>query len=244
MAESPTAPARTAPCPCGSGRRYKSCCYERDRTRASLRSAAQAAHAQVDAVLSELLAVIAERGERKLACGPGCNACCHQLVRCTWAEALLIAEYLLLPAQAALLAQLDARVASPQSSPASELVPLNALLARHRGIPNEPVARQNFFEILDGYNRRWVMCPFNDERGYCGIYPVRPLPCRVAYVVDTAEHCGPRATTSPAWVQHPALSGAINAARQQLLAAGDRASRPPEQELITLVREALATLRG
>ena len=234
---------RQGPCPCGSGRRYKSCCLGRDRARAELRAAAHAAHARIDSVLDQLITLTESRGERKIACAAGCNACCHQYVRCTWAEALCIAAYLLQPEQAALLAKFEALLPSRTAQLASELIPLDDLLRRHRGIPRDAAERQTFWQVVDGYNRRWQLCPFNDERGLCGIYPVRPLPCRVTYVVDGAENCGPKAIASPVRIQHPALEQAIQEARELLLAAADRAGRPAEKELVGMVGDALTALR-
>jgi Fe-S-cluster containining protein len=147
------------------------------------------------------------------------------------------------PQQAALLAKFEALLPSRNAQLAPELVPMNDLLRKHRGIPRDPAEKQAFWQGADTYNRRWLLCPFNDERGYCGIYPVRPLPCRVTYVADTADNCGPKATTSPALIKHPALDQAIKDARELLLAAVDRAARPAEKEMIGMVGDALNALR-
>src|SRR5581483_7280177 len=60
---------------------------------------------EIDAVLRVFLPLVESRGEHKIACAAGCNACCANFVRCSKAEALLVADWLRRPENAAALAR-------------------------------------------------------------------------------------------------------------------------------------------
>ena len=234
---------RNAPCPCGSGKRYKSCCYARDRGRADMLGLAAGAHRAVDDVLAHLLPVITSRGEHTIACRAGCNACCSQLIRVTWPEALLVAAWLLEPDQAELRARFEAALPAWREAVAEERATVEELLARHAGPPLDEPDRQRYVDATLAYHRRDAMCPFNDAQGNCGIYPVRPLPCRATYVEGTAEHCGPGDPQGPSVLKHPSLQGALQELRTLLLDSARRSpSQPAEAALPTFVAAALASL--
>src|SRR3954463_15253226 len=106
-----TAPVdRKAPCPCGSGRRYKSCCYARDRGRALAGETARAGAAAVDDVLRVFLPLVESRGEHRIACGEGCPPCCANCVRGSAPEGMLVAEWLREPAQAEVRARFEQKL--------------------------------------------------------------------------------------------------------------------------------------
>lgn len=107
---------------------------------------------------AETLILQQEEGDRSLiACGPGCQSCCVVTVSITLLEGISIARFLRQLA-AAELAQIASR--------------LDRLWCAVRG--------------LDEDERMMLRrkCAFLDDRGYCLIYPVRPLFCRSVTSTD------------------------------------------------------------
>jgi Fe-S-cluster containining protein len=86
-----------------------------------------------------------------IACKPGCDHCCHQVVGVTPPEALAIVEHLHRKLDQAELARVAARVADAHAR-------ADGLTSAERFSPAHP-------------------CPFLDA-GQCSIYEVRPLACR------------------------------------------------------------------
>ena len=235
---------RHAPCPCKSGRRYKSCCFARDRARADMLLTAVQSHRAVDDVLRVVLPLVESRGEHTIACRAGCNACCSQFIRVTWAEALAIAAWLLEPEQSELLAHFEATLPSWSTAVDEPRRVIDALLERHAGPPLTAPDQERYLGATFDYHRRGAMCPFNNAQGNCAIYPVRPLPCRATYVEGTADFCPPDRPPGPSVVKHPSLQGALQDLRALLLEAAHSAARPAEQSLPSFVAAALVELRA
>jgi Fe-S-cluster containining protein len=211
---------RKAPCPCNSGRRYKSCCYPRDRGRALAKEAARHGAAAVDDVLRVFLPLVESRGEHRIACGEGCSACCANFVRCSVPEAMIVAEWLAEPAQAEIRARFYAKLPGWRQRAGDDRAVLEAHLDAHGGGERAGAAWDEYQALTVAYARKSNMCPFN-ERGRCEIYPVRPLICRSVYVLDTADNCLPD-RAPPKIVTHPLLETALREASHACAEAGAR----------------------
>src|SRR5579871_2400507 len=195
---------RKAPCPCGSGRKYKSCCYPRHRARDEARAVARRGLDRVDGVLKVFLPLVESRGEYKIACAAGCNACCKNFVRASLPEALLVAEWLSAPERAEVRARFERKLPSWRAAAGEDPPELEQLLARNGGAPTEGPDWERYNAIGLDYARRGVLCPFN-ENGRCEIYPVRPTICRAVHAIETNEYCTPDRGGRPKLVSHPAL---------------------------------------
>lgn len=158
-------------------------------------------------------AATARRRHLPLACVQGCSACCAQPVLVFRPEALRIARWLLAPAQAAVKQQFLDAYAGWKAQVGDTPAELGAHLAADR----QDAYNQAFF----AHWRRAIPCAFN-HAGLCSIYPVRPLACRDAHAIGTAEHCtghsenqtpGLQSDEHDAWMQRAraALRAAHNA---------------------------------
>ena len=215
---------RKAPCRCGSGRRYKSCCYPRDRGRELALHAAHDAVAAVDEVLRVFLPLVESRGEHRIACGEGCSACCANFVRCSVPEAMAVAAWLREPAQAEVRARFEEKLPSWRvRAGAGALAALESHLDAHGGGERGGTTWSEYQALTVAYARKGNLCPFN-ERGRCEIYPVRPLICRSVYVLDTPDNCLPD-RDAPKIVTHPALESAFQSATRACAEAGARLGR-------------------
>jgi hypothetical protein len=116
----------------------------------------------------------------RLACGRGCSYCCEELVLVFEAEALAIARWLARPENTAARARF--MEAYPRWRTAVGDAP--GALAELLGRGDEPGYRAAHAAQW----RRRILCAFN-VGGDCSIYPVRPVNCRNAHAVDTAERC-------------------------------------------------------
>jgi Fe-S-cluster containining protein len=125
----------------------------------------------------------------RIACGPGCDRCCEQLVMIWAGEAELIASWLDEPDNAgARRSFLEAYPAwAARSAPAIERI----LALTRAGKP-----REQFAALVDHW-RLGVPCAFL-RGGLCTIYPVRPILCRNCHALDTAENCHPADDTGTA----------------------------------------------
>jgi hypothetical protein len=111
-----------------------------------------------------------------IACVEGCNHCCEQPVVVFLPEAIRIAEWLKLPANAA------ARRAFLDAYPAWR---------ERAGDGFERITHATGDEQLAAHLAQWqkkVMCAFN-HGGRCVVYAVRPLVCRNCHALDTNERC-------------------------------------------------------
>lgn len=97
-------------------------------------------------------------------CGKGCSGCCSLVVNCTFPEAVLIASAL--------------------SSSQAEQV-------QSRAVVLQSIATQasSLKEWLSCYRQQAGSCPFLDQAGACGIYPVRPLSCRSLLATQAPHWC-------------------------------------------------------
>ncbi|HEY2747040.1 MAG TPA: SEC-C metal-binding domain-containing protein [Polyangia bacterium] len=215
---------RKAPCPCGSGRRYKSCCYARDRGRELALCAASDGAAAVDEVLRVFLPLVESRGEHRIACGEGCSACCANFVRCSVPEAMAAAAWLQEPAQAEVRARFEAKLPAWRArAGAGEVAALETHLDAHGDGARAGAAWDEYQALTVAWARKANLCPFN-ERGRCEIYPVRPLICRSVYVLDSPDDCLPD-RAPPKIVSHPALESAFREATRACADAGARLGR-------------------
>jgi hypothetical protein len=137
----------------------------------------EAFHEQVDRGL-ETRAELAKRKLQVIACGRGCNTCCHEPIMVTMAEAITVARWLARPENEA------ARLGFLERYPAWE-EKAAAPLARLA----EMVRTGNEEEGLALHMSTLAMCPLNLD-GDCSVYPVRPVVCRDAHALDTPANCG------------------------------------------------------
>lgn len=228
---------RKGPCSCGSGKKYKNCCWARDRAATDERDTARKSHEIIDGVLGVLLPLVESRGEHVIACRAGCNACCVSFVRVTEAQAALLAEWLLEPEHRALLDRFVAHLPGWRERAGEKAAAVEAELAQAQGAPAPPRA---LADAVLAYERLRIMCPFNDEAGSCAVYPVRPMPCRTYNVVGTSANCGPDPPGPAAVISHPSLSEAIGASRALLDGAARRSGKPTvERNLMNALADAL-----
>lgn len=125
-----------------------------------------------------------------IACSAGCSSCCVAPVLVTEGEAVTVAEWLKLPANAAV---------------------------RERFVAAYPVWRQGLGASVDAIHRartdderraaaidtklKNVMCAFNRE-GLCSIYEARPSRCRKAHALETNANCGVEGTGQVRYYEH------------------------------------------
>ncbi len=231
---------RKAPCPCGSGRKYKSCCYPRDRATDEARAVARGGLDAVDGMLKVFLPLVESRGEHKIACGPGCNACCKNFVRCSLPEALLVADWLSEPEHAEARARFLGKLPAWRETAGEQAREIEELLRKNGGTPTEGPDWERYNEVGLDYARRGNLCPFNQD-GRCDIYPARPTICRTVHVVETSEYCTPDRGGVPKVVSHPKLVETVQAATASFArAAHDLTGSGDERALPEAVAWALA----
>ncbi len=137
-----------------------------------------ALHEQVDRGCDSRAESARGRG-LKIACEPGCNACCEQPVTVFLPEAARIGAWLRRPENAAALqAFLDAYPRWREQAGDG----FDRIAAARPGDQDEQLAAH-----LAQWRKK-VMCAFNRD-GLCSIYPVRPVLCRGCHALDTNERC-------------------------------------------------------
>lgn len=119
---------------------------------------------------------------KPVSCGPGCGACCRQLVPVSHAEAAFLREEVIPGLPPEQRARVTARVTA-----AAARLRQDGLLDDLRRLPAEtdPERRQ---ALGLRYFRAGLACPFLDDES-CGIHPQRPLACREYLVVSPARCC-------------------------------------------------------
>jgi Fe-S-cluster containining protein len=100
----------------------------------------------------------------KLYCGKGCSGCCSLVVNCTLPEAKLVAAAL-----------------SPHQT--------EQLQRKVTLLKNTANKATNLKEWLSSYRQQVGPCPFLDQSGACGIYPIRPLSCRSLLATKEPHWC-------------------------------------------------------
>ncbi len=136
-------------------------------------------HADLDGAAAAR-ALAASKQRRPLACGPGCNGCCEELVMVYRPEALRIARWLEEPAQAAV----KQRFLEAYPAWKARVGDAPTVIAERFKTANDP----GYTEALTAQWRKRILCAFNHD-GMCTIYDVRPLACRNAHAIGTAAHC-------------------------------------------------------
>lgn len=142
-------------------------------------------HAQADRG-AEALKTVAKNLDVTIACGEGCNGCCHEMVMVRDPESVEVAMWLAKPEQADVAATFLDQYPEWRRAVGDAPERLAALL---RGGSQEA--------YNDAHRAQWrkaVLCAFNKD-GKCLIYPVRPMACRHAHAVNTSAHCHPSDTS-------------------------------------------------
>jgi Fe-S-cluster containining protein len=134
-------------------------------------------HAAVDQATEARAEVIARSGAT-LACGPGCSACCDQLVAIYAAEAERIVDWLRAPERAEIKAAFLAAYPEWRARTGD----------RAERITQGDAAAQRVVALEQW--RAGVTCAFL-ANNMCSIYEVRPTPCRTCHAVDTNALCRP-----------------------------------------------------
>lgn len=116
----------------------------------------------------------------RIACGPGCSACCEVMVMVYRPEAIRIARFLAQPEHHALRAAFLDEHRRWRSAVGDSPTVIAALSAA--------ADRGPYYAALSEHWQRRILCAFNRD-GQCLVYPVRPLGCRNAHALDTADHC-------------------------------------------------------
>ncbi len=172
-------------------------------------------HAEADRGAAAL-AEIARRLNVTIACGKGCNGCCHDPVMVRGPEVVDVANWLALPEQAA------ARTTFLDAYPTWRTAVGDAPERLAKLLRTGPQAYYD--SEHQGLRRKAVLCAFNHD-GACLIYPVRPMVCRTNHAVGTSEHCQPSDTsgTPPTRINFAPVDKMVALSRRVVRAA-DRAA--------------------
>lgn len=119
---------------------------------------------------------------KPIACGPGCGACCRQLVPISLTEAAFLRHEVLPNLADAHRARVQQRLAN-----AATTLRASGLLAALQTLPNQPDPAQRQAVGLR-YFLAGIPCPFLEQES-CSIHPQRPLACREYLVVSPVHHC-------------------------------------------------------
>ena len=210
---------------------------------AEIRETPRVAFQILDNCADAAIRLVEAGGEHRIACRKGCNNCCADYIRVTHVEALAIAEWLLNPAQVALLARFRVQLAQWREATGPEVWLLEEFMSRFGGMPACEPEFTMCAQAAQAYQMRGLMCPFNGPDGSCEIYPVRPSPCRVTHVVDTHIYCRPGQGGLPNVVRHEKLTEITKAVRGLFREVSAGAGFPGEFALPNAVERAIATLK-
>ncbi|MEA3273768.1 MAG: YkgJ family cysteine cluster protein [Pseudomonadota bacterium] len=144
----------------------------------------------------------AETAGRGISCGPGCGACCRQLVPVGEAEALHLYD-LCRKLDAVSRARVVERFEEMQRRLRAAGL-LDALNAVHRLKSQE--ARR---ELGLAYFRLQIPCPFLDDKDSCSIHRDRPLACREYLVTSSPRHCAQIGTADAEILKLPVRVSAL-----------------------------------
>jgi Fe-S-cluster containining protein len=203
---------RNAPCPCGSGRKYKKCCGLNTNAptpdflrlnrevayRGSLGRRREAFCISYTKYMGEQRTLVTARLQKQLAsqgksitCGRGCAACCHLYVIASVQECEAIVYYLY----------------QHEETLQHFLLSFNRWREQVRGIWNDfqeinrledkrlssnlnEAEEEAFGAALFSYRSQNIACPFLKE-GACSIYDVRPFVCSGLIATTPPEWCSP-----------------------------------------------------
>lgn len=143
---------------------------------------------------------------KAIGCGPGCGACCNQLVPISEYEAAHLAGVVrTMPVQqrSRVVSRFTTAIATLDAS--GMMTPLTDIFA------HEAHDWRKMNALKARYWDLKIPCPFLEENS-CSIHPHRPLICRQYLVTSPASHCAhlESADQAPEVVQHPAdVGGAL-----------------------------------
>ncbi len=121
-----------------------------------------------------------ERQGRRISCGPGCGACCRQLVPISRIEARRLAE---------LLEELpEPRRSAVRNRFAEAIRRLDEAGLLEALRRPESLGADDRLPLGLDYFQLGIACPFLEEES-CSIHPDRPLACREYLVTSPAENC-------------------------------------------------------
>ena len=146
-------------------------------------------HAQLDDAIDERSAMAAAQGQH-IACSAGCSSCCVAPVLVTEGEAVTVAEWLRLPANA------EVRTRFAAAYPAWKKGLGTTIDALHHARDND----ERLAAAID-LKRKNTMCAFNRD-GLCSIYEARPARCRRAMALDTNVNCGSEGDGQVKYLEH------------------------------------------
>jgi Fe-S-cluster containining protein len=123
-----------------------------------------------------------------IACAVGCTSCCEEPILVGVAETQRVARWLAAPERADARAAFVAAYPRWRAAVADGPERLADLVAAG--------AHTEYRRAHDAERARRALCAFNSD-GRCTIYPVRPLVCRTAHALDSAERCAAGSTRAP-----------------------------------------------
>ncbi|HYZ83165.1 MAG TPA: YkgJ family cysteine cluster protein [Bryobacteraceae bacterium] len=128
-----------------------------------------------------LVQIGAQRADGPISCGPGCGACCRQIVPVSEAEIWAVAEYV------DSLGEAERQVFSERFDQALETLAEHAVELPADGnlLSLDSEARA---DLAIRYFHAGVPCPFLVDES-CGIHPIRPIRCREYLVTSPAGNC-------------------------------------------------------
>jgi Fe-S-cluster containining protein len=206
---------RNAPCPCGSGKKFKKCCGKLPTATRAITESPIAVNQRIayegrvgrerkqwsEDFLAwktkelEIISVGQKSAEsasgRSISCVKGCSFCCSQYVGASLQECDGIVYWLYQHPD-----RLDTFVAQygiwRKSLREHERVFKETSKAASISMANplDSKAREIFTEKAEAYHQLNISCPFLVEDA-CSIYPVRPFACASHVVVSSPEHCKP-----------------------------------------------------
>ena len=158
-------------------------------------------------IFQQLANTIVGIGEQKsmedgkpIACGPGCGACCRQLVPISVSEAYQLndlVEAMPEPERAIVRQRFEAASVKIQSAGLHE-----ALLEAKDMTPDQRVELALAYFFLD------IPCPFLEEES-CSIHPDRPVVCREYLVTSDPKYCADPLTKKIEGVTIPAAMSKV-----------------------------------
>lgn len=172
-------------------------------------------HEQLDRFVEQWLADYRGLGKATF-CRAGCAGCCQLAVHATFPEAASIAGQL----------------------SQSQMTRLSAYISR---LQQTLSTVTNLKGYLQSHRRTVGPCPFLDARGYCSIYPVRPLSCRALLATRPAEWCTVDFASLDAWDRQAfeqGLDRQVVAWPSHFVAATQECGRELEDQLLeSMLRE-------
>jgi hypothetical protein len=138
-----------------------------------------ALHDEMDAATAARAQVAVER-ELKIACEPGCSACCENTIIVLEPEAIVVADYLSRPENR----QARASFVRGYKHWKNRIGDRLGDLALHQVAGD----LEAYEALLAKFWRERIMCALNHD-SECVAYPVRPNVCRGCHALDTNVHC-------------------------------------------------------